>query len=190
MVRCLANPVIALPQFCAHGESHKERFDKLIGLINSQRCQPDEFAFACRVPERVLSRISATCSNMNRHVRLENRRIVSMCEIIDDSLKEAACRLGRDKPVRNDGLPGHKTAKGSGSTPLLQLYDVAFRISRINHAKQSNAVYFCRGDFSHYSPAGCDYCLQRFIHVFHRECNVAESALVSSRQSAFDQLIV
>src|SRR5882724_1304794 len=128
IVRRLANDVIGLPQFCAHGELHKERFDKLIGLINSKRCQPDEFAFSLRVPERVLSRISAICSNMNRHVRLANRRIVSTGEIVDDSLKEAAYRLGRDKPVCNDSLPGHETAMGSGSTPLLQLYDITFRI--------------------------------------------------------------
>ena len=120
-------------QFCAHGELHKERFDKLIGLINSKRCQPDEFAFARCVPERVLSRISAICSDMNRHVRLENRRIASTCEIVDDPLKEAVCRLGRDKPVSNDGLPGHETTTGSGSTPLLQLDNVTFGISRINH---------------------------------------------------------
>src|SRR4029077_15423242 len=93
-------------------EIHKERFDKLIGLINSKRCQRDEFAFTLRVPERVLSRISAICSDMNRHVRLENRRIASTCEIVDEALKEAVCRLGRDKPVRNDGLPGHATTTG------------------------------------------------------------------------------
>src|SRR5882724_13020866 len=138
IVRRLANDVIGLPQFCAYGELHKERFDKLIGLINSKRCQPDEFAFARRVPECVLSRISAICTNMNRHVRLENRRIVSMCKIVDHSLKKTMCRLGRNKPVRNDNLPGHETATGSGSTPLLQLYDVTFRISRINHTKQTD----------------------------------------------------
>src|SRR5882724_443314 len=113
IVRRLANDVIGLPQFCAYGELHKERFDKLIGLINSKRCQPDEFAFARRVPERVLSRISAIRSDLNRHVRLENRRIVSMCEIVDDSLKEAARWLRRDKPVCNDGLHGHEATKRS-----------------------------------------------------------------------------
>src|SRR4029077_4395946 len=93
----LSNDAIDFPQFCAHGEIHKERFDKLIGLINSKRCQRDEFAFTLRVPERVLSRTSAICSDMNRHVRLENRRIASTCEIVDEALKEAVCRLGRDK---------------------------------------------------------------------------------------------
>src|SRR4029453_18030224 len=144
IVRRLSNDGIYFPQFCAHGEIHKERFDKLIGLINSKRCQPDEFAFARRVSERVLSRINAICSDMNRHVRLENRRIASTCEIVHDSLKEAVCRLGRDKPVRNDGLHGHETTTSSGSTPLLQLYDVTFRISCINHAKQTDAFYLRR----------------------------------------------
>ena len=159
IVRRLSNDAIDFPQFCAHGELHKERFDKLIGLINSKRCQPDEFAFARRVSERVLSRISAICSDMNRHVRLENRRIASTCEIVDDPLKEAVCRLGRDKPVSNDSLPGHETTTGSGSTPLLQLDNVTFGISRINHTKQTDAFYFRRGNFSHCATAGCDHCL-------------------------------
>src|SRR6266481_6694263 len=144
IVRRLSNDAIDLLQFCAHGKIYKECFGELIGLINPKRRQPDEFAFACRISERVLSRISAICSDMDRHVRLENRRIVSTCEIVDDSLKEAVCRLGRDKPVRNDGLPGHETATGSGSTPLLQLYDITFRISRINHTKQTDVFYFRR----------------------------------------------
>src|SRR4029077_10385677 len=126
----LSNDAIDFPQFCAHGEIHKERFGELIGLINSKRRQSDEFAFARRVPERVLSRIRSICSDMNRHVRLENRRIASTCEIVDDSLKKAACRFGRDKPVRDDGLPGHEPTTNSGSTPLLQLYNVTFGISR------------------------------------------------------------
>ena len=96
---------------------------------------------------------------MNRHVRLENRRIVSACEIVDDSLKEAVCRLRWDKPVGNDGLPGHESITGSGSTPLLQLDDVTFGISRINHTKQTDAFYFRRGNFSNRATASCDYCL-------------------------------
>ena len=96
---------------------------------------------------------------MNRHVRLENRRIASACEIVDDPLKEAVCRLGRDKPVSNDSLPGHETTTSSGSTPLLQLDNVTFGISRINQTNQPYAVYFGRGDFSHCATAGCDHCL-------------------------------
>jgi hypothetical protein len=77
IIDCLSNDAIHLLQFCPHGELHKERFDKLIGLIESKRCQPHEFALARRVPERVLSRISTIGSDMNRHMRLERRRIVS-----------------------------------------------------------------------------------------------------------------
>src|SRR5580765_6767106 len=121
IVRRLSNDAIDLLQFCADGKIYEESFGELIALINSKRRQPDEFAFARRIPERVLGRISAIYSDMNRHVRLENRRIVSTCDIVDDSLKEAMCRLGRDKPVRNDGLPAHEAITGSGSTPLLQL---------------------------------------------------------------------
>ena len=138
---------------------HKERFDKLIGLINSKRFQPDEFAFARCGSERVLSRISSICSDMNRHVRLENRRIASTCEIVDHPLKEAMCRLGRNEPVSNDSLLGHETITDSGSTPLLQLDNVTFGISRINHTKQTDAFYFRRGNFSHCATAGCDHCL-------------------------------
>jgi hypothetical protein len=115
----LTNDVIDFPQFCAHRELHKERFDKLIGLIDSARSQRDHFGFARRVPERVLGCISAIRTDMNRHVRFENRRIVLAREIVDDSLKEAVCRLGRNKPVRDDGLPDQETITSSGSTPFL-----------------------------------------------------------------------
>src|SRR6266481_1331429 len=141
-VRRLSNDAIDLLQFCAHGKIYKECFGELIGLINSKRRQPDEFALARRIPERVLTRISAIC-----------------CDMVDDSLKEAVFRLGRDKPVRNDSLSGHETITGSGSTPLLQLDNVTFGISRINHAKQTDAFYFRRGNFSHCAAAGCDHCL-------------------------------
>src|SRR5215831_17094224 len=176
------------PQFCAHGELHKERFDKLIGLINAKRCKRGEFEKTRRVPKRLLSATSAICSDINGDMRLENGRIVSAGEIVDDCLKEAVCRLRRDKPICNDGLSDHRY--DSASSPLLQLYDVTFRISRINHMKQTDTVYFRCGNFSDCASSGCDHCFQRFIHVVHRECNVAESALVSSGRSAFDQLIV
>ena len=78
--------------------------------IDSKRCQPHEFALArCVLERRVAAASALICPNMNCHMRLENRRIVSAREIIDNSLKEAACRLGRDKPVCNDDLPGHET---------------------------------------------------------------------------------
>jgi len=96
---------------------------------------------------------------MNRHVRLESGRIVSASEIVDDPLKEAVCRLGRDKPVCNDGLPGHEATTPSCSAPFLQLDNVTFRISRINHTKQTDAFYFRSGNFSHCATAGCDHCL-------------------------------
>ncbi len=157
MIHRIANDAIDLPQFCAHGELHKERFDKLIGLINPNWCQPDELAFARCGSKRILSRIGVICSDMNRHVRLENRRIASTCEIVDHPLKEAMCRLGRNEPVRDDSFLGHETITGSGSTPLLQLDNVAFGISRINHTKQTDTFYFRRGNFSDYATAGCDH---------------------------------
>src|SRR6266700_3714091 len=77
-----------------------------------------------------------------------------------------------------------------GSTPPLQLYDVAFRIARINDTKQTDTFYFGLGNFSHCSAASGDHCLQCLIDVVHCECDVCEPALVRLRQFAFDQLIV
>src|SRR6266513_1135575 len=77
-----------------------------------------------------------------------------------------------------------------GSTPPLQLYDVAFRIACINHTKQTDTFYFGLGNFSHCSAASGDHCLQGPIDVVHCECNVCKPALVELRQFAFDQLIV
>ena len=95
---------------------------------------------------------------MNRQVWLETGRIASTGEIVDDPLKKATCRRGRDKPVRNDSLSGHETITASGSTPLLQFDDGTFGISRINQTNAAYAVYFRRSNFSHCATARCDHC--------------------------------
>src|SRR5207248_9687384 len=77
-----------------------------------------------------------------------------------------------------------------GSTPPLQLYDVAFRIARINHTKQTDTFYFGLGSFSHCPAASGDHSLQCLIDVVHCEGDVCEPALVRLRQFAFDHLIV
>jgi hypothetical protein len=135
---------------------HKQRFYKLIGLINSKRCQPNECAFTRCAPERLLSCISAIYSDVNRHVRLENGRIVSAGEIVYGSLKKAVSRFRRNKPICNDSLSDHRY--DSASTPLLQLYDVTFRIARINQTNLTDAFYFRTGNLSHCAAAGCDHC--------------------------------
>ena len=126
--------------------------------MNPNRRQPDRCAFVCSVFDRLVSRISVISSDVNRHMRLKTRCIASTGQIIDDSLKEAVCRLGRDEPVCNDGLPGHEIATAFGSTPLLQLDDITFRIACINQTNPTNVFYFRRGNFSHFTPTGCDHC--------------------------------
>ena len=66
-----------------------------------------------------------------------------------------------------------------GSTPPLQLYDVAFRIARINDTKQTDTFYFGLGNFSHCSAASGDHCLQCLIDVVH--CIAASTLLCSAR---------
>src|ERR1700749_4341315 len=95
IVRSGANDLIESLQFCAHPKLHKERLDELIGLINSKRCQPDEFTCPRRCPECILRSTSAICSNMNRHMRLENGRAVSAGQIVNDLLKTTVFWLGR-----------------------------------------------------------------------------------------------
>jgi hypothetical protein len=179
-----------LLQFIAQRELHKERFDEFIGVINIKWLKGDRRAFTRRAPESLLARPSTIGSDVNRQVRLENRRIVSTRKIVDDSLKETVHRLGWYQPVGNDDVSSHEPGTMCGSTPLLQLNNIAFRISRINHAKQTNAVHFCRGNFSHRAAACCNHCLQRLIDIVDRKCNVREATLISSRRFAFDQLIV
>src|SRR5436309_15660964 len=103
---------------------------------------------------------------MNRDVRLKNRRIVSASEVLNDLLENAVCRLRRDKQVRNNSLPCHEAITASGSTPLLQLENDTSGISRINEAKQADALYFSVGNLPHCATASCDHCLQRFIDIF------------------------
>jgi hypothetical protein len=75
---------------------------------------------------------------MNRHMRLENRRVVSAREIVDYFLKKAPGRLGGNKPESDDYSCAHARL-----TPLLQFNDVAFGISHIDNAKETDAIYFC-----------------------------------------------
>src|SRR4030095_5577462 len=108
----------------------------------------------------------------------------------NDSLEKAVRRSGWYKPVGNDDASSHKAGTICGSSPLLELNNIAFRISRIDDVEQATTVYLHASNLSDRSTAGCDDCLQRFIDIVHRKCDVREAALISSRQFAFDQLIV
>src|SRR5262249_41015951 len=102
------NDRINFLQFFAQLELHKERFDKLIGVVNSPHwLKRDWRAFTRRARERLLARLSAIGCDVNRYVRLENRRIVSTRKIVDDSLKETVHRFRRYKPVGDDGVFRH-----------------------------------------------------------------------------------
>ena len=85
--------MIDVPQFGIDSELHKKRFSKFIGMIDTTRCQPNEFAFVGCFPKCLLSGTRLVRANMNCHVRLENRCIASVSEIVNHSLKEAPCRL-------------------------------------------------------------------------------------------------
>lgn len=96
-------------------------------------------------------------SDMKRQVRLESGRIVSVCQIVDDFLKETVRRLRWYEPECDDGSPNHKPPAISGSTPLLQLNNVAFGVPRIDDAKQAHPLHFCGGNFSYRATACCNH---------------------------------
>ena len=75
-------------------------------------------------------------------------------------------------------------------TPLLQLYNIPFRISRIHNAKRADALHLCCCDASHFAAAVRYERLQRVIYVLDRKRNVSQPASVRCRQVALDQLIV
>ncbi len=94
---------------------------------------------------------------MDGYVRLENRRIVPTRQIANYCLKKGARRLGRNKPVRDDGLFIHEAGIGCSSIPLLQLYYVPLGIARINDAKEADAVDLSGGNLSHHAAPCCDH---------------------------------
>src|SRR4029453_10473440 len=77
-----------------------------------------------------------------------------------------------------------------GSTPLLQFYNISFRISRIHDSKNTDASYFCGNNVSDCAAASRNHCLERLVYIVHRKCDVTEPALVRRRQFGLDQSII
>src|SRR2546425_13350203 len=75
-------------------------------------------------------------------------------------------------------------------TPLLQFDNIAFGISRIDDAKETDTIYFCCSNLSDGTATSRNYRLQRLVHIINRKCNVSEPALVRGRHFAVDKLII
>src|SRR5438105_15871100 len=75
-------------------------------------------------------------------------------------------------------------------TPLLQFNDVAFRISRIDNAKNADAIYFCCRNPSDGAAASRNHRLQRLVHIVNGKCNVREPALVRDWHAAFSEFVI
>ena len=106
ILRCIAHDFVELAQFWTQRELHKERFDKLFGVINPARRKYNPSAFARRFGERILSHLSVVRTNVNRHVRLEIGGVTPAREIANEILKEISRWLCGDKPVRDDDFLG------------------------------------------------------------------------------------
>jgi hypothetical protein len=75
-------------------------------------------------------------------------------------------------------------------TPLLQFNDVAFGISRIDDAKETDTIYFCCGNLSDGTATGRNYGLQRLVHIVNRKCNVSEPALIRGWRTAINEFVI
>src|SRR6266478_638870 len=75
-------------------------------------------------------------------------------------------------------------------TPLLQFNDVAFGISRIDHAKGTNAIDFCCSNLSDGGTASRNHRLQCLVHIVNGTCNVSEPALVREGHAAINEFVI
>src|SRR6266566_6276800 len=75
-------------------------------------------------------------------------------------------------------------------TPLLQFDNIAFGISRIDNAKNADAIYFCCGNPSDGAAASRNHRLQRLVHIVNGKCNVSEPALVRDRHAEFNEFVI
>src|SRR5438094_7722079 len=75
-------------------------------------------------------------------------------------------------------------------TPPLQFNDVAFRISRIDDAKETDTIYFFCGNLSDSTATSRNHRLQRLVHIVNCECDVSEPALVRHRHPTFNEFVI
>lgn len=102
------NAFIKQMQLFAYGELYKKRFDKLGGTTDPQRLEYDWVATWRGVRKHSINSVHAILSNMDRHMRLKNGRIIPTRQRIDDALEKTARRLSWNKPVSDYDLPGHR----------------------------------------------------------------------------------
>ena len=100
--------MIKLLQLPAHSEMYKKCFDKFRGTTDLERLEHDLFALSRSFRKHFVNCIRTIRSDVDCHMRLESRRLISLREIVNETLEITACRLSRNEPVSGDDLPGHK----------------------------------------------------------------------------------
>ena len=106
--RRITNAMINLLQLSAHSELYKKCFDKLRGTTDLEDLEHDLFALSRSLRKHFVNSILTIRSDVDCHMRLEPRRVISLREIVNETLEIIACRLSRNEPVSDDDLPGHK----------------------------------------------------------------------------------
>jgi len=106
--RRITNAMIKLLQLPAHSEMYKKCFDKFRGTTDLERLEHDLFALSRSFRKHFVNCIRTIRSDVDCHMRLESRRLISLREIVNETLEITACRLSRNEPVSGDDLPGHK----------------------------------------------------------------------------------
>src|SRR5438034_10443354 len=105
-----ANDRVKVLQFLIRLELHKESLDKLVGLIHPKRFEVDRFAFVRRLCDRFLGRTSVICSEVSRHVWLDNRRVTPPRAPLDHALQKLSCSFSAHRPVTECATSGPTTA--------------------------------------------------------------------------------
>ena len=103
----ITNAMIKLLQLSAHSELYKKCFDKLRGTTDLEDLEHDLFALSRSLRKHFVNSILTIRSDVDCHMRLEPRRVISLREIVNKTPEITACRLGWNEPVSDDCLPGH-----------------------------------------------------------------------------------
>jgi len=101
ILRRVSDALIKLLQLSVPNELQEKSFDKLIGVIDLKRFKLDLFAITRGFRKGFFGFIRPIRADVNSHVGLKHRSVMTLREIVDDASEKTVRRLGWNKPISN-----------------------------------------------------------------------------------------
>src|SRR5262245_24576662 len=102
------NVLTKLLQLRGDSELHKKCLGELRGITDLERLKHDPLATSRDFRKHSLNCLPTIRSDVDRHMRLELRSVISLREILNEPLEITACWLTWNEPVSNNDLARHK----------------------------------------------------------------------------------